>query len=86
MNSLYQQLNQTQVNQTPTNVSQNNLFSLFKNSKNPQMLLNNLMNTNPQVKQTMDMVKASSKSPKDLFYEMAKQKGIDPESILNQLR
>ena len=82
MNNLFQELNPT----SKANSSPNNIFSLFKKSKNPQALLNNLMNTNPQVKQTMDMVKASNKSPKDLFYELAKQKGVDPESILKELR
>ena len=83
MNNLYQQLNQ---NQSPLNSSQNNLINLFKGAKNPKAFLNNLVNTNPQMKQTMDMINNSNKSPKELFYEMANQKGIDPNSIINALK
>ena len=34
---------------------------------------------NPQMKQVMDY-------PKQAFYSLAKQKGIDPETFLNQVR
>lgn len=67
----------------------NNLVQTFKalqNSNNPEQFMQNLMQTNPQVKQVMQMIQNSNMSPKDLFYSMAKQKGIDPEQILNQLR
>ena len=41
---------------------------------------------NPQIKAVMDMVKNSNMSAKDLFYKLAKEKGVDPEAILNQLK
>lgn len=41
---------------------------------------------NPQIKAVMDMVKNSGMSAKDLFYKLAKEKGIDPDAILNQLK
>lgn len=85
MNSLYQQLNP----QAGSPSSQNNLKNLFNsinNSKNPQQMLNNLAKSNPQLKSVLDLVQNSKMSPKDLFYFMAKQKGINPEDILKQLR
>lgn len=72
-NNLYKQLNPTQNN-------------LLKSIKNPQQFLINMAQNDPKVKQTLDMIKMSNKSPKDLFYEMAHQKGVDPDSILNMLR
>ena len=47
------------------------------------MFIQNLMSKNPQVKQIMDMSKGNLK---DMYYDLAKQKGVDPEYILNQLR
>ena len=77
-NSLYQQLNN---NGNPLV----NAFKMMRNSRNPQQLLNNMLQQNPQMKQTLDMINNSGKSPKDLFYEMAKQKGVDPNQILSML-
>ena len=87
MNNLYQELNQ----QLPSNLSlqQNPMvqaFKAIKNSKNPQQMLMNMAQQNPQTKQIIDMINSSGQSPKDLFYQMAKQKGVDPNQILNMLK
>lgn len=77
-NSLYQQLN-------PNSNPLVNAFRMMRGAKNPQQLLMNMAQQNPQIKQTLDMINNSNKSPKDLFYEMAKQKGVDPNQILSML-
>lgn len=41
---------------------------------------------NPQMKQVMDYVQSCGGDPKQAFYSLAKQKGIDPETFLNQVR
>ena len=70
----------------PNNMNQiKQIANLFKSSANPQQLISNLMNQNPQIRQVMNMVQSSGKSPKDLFYELAKQKGVDPNQIINML-
>lgn len=61
-------------------------MALLQSSKNPQALINQMANSNPQMKQVLDLVQNSGGDAKSLFYQMAKQKGIDPETILNQLR
>ena len=61
------------------------LMSMIRTAKDPNAMLNHLASQNPQLKEIMDMVN-SGKSPKDLFYERAKQMGVDPETILSQLR
>ena len=81
MNSLYQQM---MANQMPNNMQQ--LVNLFKNARNPQQLIANMVNQNPQAKQILNLLQTSGKSPKDLFYEMAKQKGVDPNQIINMLQ
>ena len=82
MNSLYQQLSQRNL----SNNSLQNLISLFKNSKNPQEFLSNYIQNNPQVQGIYNILRNSNRSPKELFYLLAKEKGIDPESILKVLK
>ena len=82
MNNLYQQLNKTSQVQNARSFLPNdnlkNFISLFKNSSNPQQLLNNLIKTNPQMRNMYSLIQSSGKSPKELFYTLSKQKGIDP--------
>ena len=71
MNQLYQELNQ----QSSAPVPQNNLVNG----------INNLLQSNPNLKSIMDMIKKGG-NPKQMFFEMAKQKGIDPNTILSQIK
>ena len=48
---------------------------------NPQMLLNQMANDNPQISALLKYNNA-----KDAFYGLAKEKGIDPDLILNMLK
>ena len=59
---------------------------MIKNAGNPQMMLNQMMSQNPQLKQVMDYVHANGGDPKQAFYKMAQEKGINPDDILNQLK
>ena len=78
-NSLYNQLNKNQL-------SQNNMINILKNIKNPQQLIMNMANSNPQVASVLKEVQANGGNAKDLFYRKAKEMGVDPNSILNNLR
>ena len=62
-----------------------NLMSMVKSANNPNAMLNQIASQNPQLKEIIDLT-SGGKSPKDLFYEKAKQMGVDPETILSQLR
>jgi hypothetical protein len=73
MNQLYQELNQPS-NQAPA-PQQNN----FVNG------INNLLQSNPNLKSIMNMVKKGA-NHKQMFFELAKQKGIDPNTILSQIK
>ena len=83
MNKLYQQLNQTNL-RLPNNIKQ--MMNMMRGSNNPTQLLSSLAQQNPQVRLIMEMVRNSNMSPKDLFYKMAKEKGVNPDDILNQLK
>lgn len=80
MNSLYRQMSQ-QGNQSLLN-----MINLFKNSSNPQQLLYQMARQNPQLNNVLNLIQTSRKSPKDLFYQMAEQRGINPKDILQQLQ
>ena len=62
------------------------MMNTVRMAQNPQLFLQNMINQNPQMQNVMRLVNSSNKSPKDLFYEMAKQQGVDPEQVLNMLR
>ena len=77
--SLYNQLNKNQL-------FPNNMINMLKNVKNPQQLIMNMANSNPQVASVLKEVQANGGNAKDLFYRKAKEMGIDPNSVLNNLR
>lgn len=85
MNSLYQQLN-------PTNLSNSNigrvkqLMQMCKTAQNPQATLLSAINQNPQMKSVLEMLQQSGGDAKTLFYKLAEQKGVNPDDILNQLK
>lgn len=55
-------------------------------SKDPIGYINKMAEKNPTLSSIIKLVNSSGKDPRTLFYEMAEQKGVDPESILSQLR
>lgn len=58
----------------------------FKAMSNSQTMLNQMLTTNPYLKQVMDYVNANGGDPKTAFYKLAEEKGVNPEEILSQLR
>ena len=80
MNSLFQQLQGSQV---PEQAVQ--LANLYKSAQNPQALVNKMMESNPVVKNLVGMMNNGT-NMKDLFYSAAKQKGVDPNTIINLLK
>ena len=81
---ILQQLGSGQSLTIPPQIKQ--LASAVRSAGNPQAMLNQLMQTNPQMKQVAELVNQAGGNPKQAFYTLAKQKGVDPEAILSQLR
>lgn len=89
MNKLYSDLhggNQTQETVAPMPPKIKNLINSVKFASNPNQAIADMINSNPQMVKVFDLLKNSGKSPKELFYELAKQKGVDPNKILKQLQ
>lgn len=67
----------------------NSLFGLFntiRNSQNPNQAMQNVLASDPQFKNVVDYINQNGGDARTAFYNMAAQKGIDPQSILNQLK
>ena len=90
MNSLYKSLmgNRQSVNSSGNqNVeTAKSIFGMLNGSSNPYQLLVNIAAKNPMIKNIMDSADKSGKSYQDMFYELAKQRGVDPDNIINQLK
>lgn len=76
--SLYQELT-TNNNQAEIN----KIINAYKSTNNPQQLLMNMAMKNPNIQKIINMINESGQTPKDLFFQMARQKGIDPNIIIN---
>lgn len=81
MNSLFQQL----YRNVPSNPMQSikQTIDMIKAAKNPSALAQTMVNQNPQVQK---MIQEAGGDPKQAFYNAAKQKGIDPDEIINMLK
>ena len=63
-----------------------NLMTAIKMAQNPQMALQQLAAQNPKLNEVMKIVEENGGDAKAAFYKMAKEKGVDPNDILAQLR
>lgn len=91
MNSLYNSLmgsSNTGNNQNPQNNMSvvKSIVGMLSGSANPYQVLTGIAAKNPMIKNVMDSANSSGKSYKDIFYELARQKGVDPNSIISQLK
>ena len=84
-------LNQTQTQTSKTPIQDNqlsqikNLMNFVKNSSNPQEALQSLAMQNQQVRNVIDFVNKNGGDPKTAFYNLAQQKGVNPDDILKML-
>lgn len=61
-----------------------NMLAMLNGAQNPQAVLQMLAQKNPQIAQVMQMVQG--RDPQQVFYELCRQKGVNPDDILNQLK
>lgn len=88
MNNLYQEMmgNQAQNAQSGNMQSLRQMANVVRNSRNPQMMLMQLAQSNPQMKQAIEYIGQNGGNAKEAFYALAKQKGVNPDTILNMFR
>ena len=64
--------------------NQNPILNALQDQKQP--LLNQLLQNNPQVAYVMQYVQQHGGNPKNAFFAMAQEKGVDPMTIINSLK
>lgn len=60
------------------------MMSQLKMAKNPSLIIQQLAQNNPQFAQVMQM--CGGHNPKDVFYKMCSQRGINPDEIIRNLQ
>ena len=82
MNPILNQLMNTAMQNNPII----NLFRTVSAAQNPNAMMQQMANNNSQLQQTLDFINQNGGNAKQLFYSMAQQKGVNPETIINQLK
>lgn len=62
------------------------MIEQIRSSPNPEAAMQTLAQSNPQMRGVMDYIQQNGGDAKAAFYNMAAQKGVDPNSILKLLR
>lgn len=73
-----------QMNQSIQQIK--NMMNMVQMSANPQMALQNIVNQNPNLQNILSLVGSNGANLQQVFYNMAKQKGVNPEDVINALR
>ena len=63
-----------------------NMMNMVNGAQDPNTMIRQLMNNNPQMKQVMDVISKAGGDPRRAFYELAQQKGVDPQEILDMMK
>lgn len=63
----------------------NNLIQILQTGNNPQNMVNQFANQNPQVNGMLNQMRQSGMSPKEFVMQYARQNNLDISPILNIL-
>lgn len=84
-NPIFSSFGQTQQQQQkPTSLF--GMLNQVRNSPNPNAAMQSLLSTDPRFQEVMSYINQNGGDAKTAFYNMAARKGIDPNSILQQLK
>lgn len=77
------------MNNNQLNYALQNIANAKRQGKNPQMVMNMMLQQNPQMQQTLTQLKnmVGNRNPKEFFMQMAKQNGVEETTLvmLNQM-
>ena len=82
--AILQQLGRNNMAQLAQPVRQ--MMNAVRAAQNPQGMLSQLIMSNPQMKQVMDIVQKHGGDPMEAFRAEAEAAGINPEEILGMIR
>ena len=82
--AILQQLSRNNMLQMAQPIRQ--MMNAVRTAQNPQLMLNQLIMTNPQMKQVMDIVQKHGGDPMTAFRMEAQARGVDPQEIMDMMR
>ena len=82
--AILQQLGRSNMAQLAQPVRQ--MMSMVRTAQNPQLMLNQIVMNNPQMRQVMDLVQKHGGDPMTALRKEAEAAGISPEEILGMLK
>ena len=62
------------------------MIGMARAAKDPMSEINRMSANNPQMQQVMQVIQQNGGNAKQAFYNLAQQRGVDPNEILQQLR
>lgn len=62
------------------------MMGMLKSASNPSAMMEQMLQGNPNYKQVMEYVNRNGGDPRKAFYQMAQEKGVNPNDILSLLR
>lgn len=75
------------MSQTNPQIQQiKNLMYQVKNSKNPQMILQNIIMQNPSMQNVLNLMRLNNASPQQIAQLLAQQKGVDLNNLIMELQ
>lgn len=84
MNPILQALGNQQGNPQLNQIRQ--MMNTIKSARNPQAMMNQMIQSNPQMRNVMNFVNQNGGDAKKAFYALAQQRGINPDDILGMLK
>ena len=81
------QTNSSNGFQPPANLGKiKSMMQMMQNGGNPQAMVQSMLMNDPRYGEIMKLVNAHGGDAKAAFYDLAKQKGVDPNEIIRMLQ
>lgn len=68
------------------NMGNNNIFQMLLSGMNPQQIMQNIIQSNPQAQVIINQMQQSGMTPQQYAMQLAKQNNINLSPMLNMLR
>ena len=63
-----------------------NMMNIVQSSGNPGQMLQTIMSQNPKIKEVMGLVQSNGGDWQKTFLQLARERGVNPNDVLNQLK
>lgn len=63
-----------------------NLARMIKGANNPMAMVSNLLNRIPGFGKAVNLINQSGTNPREFYYKLAKEMGVDPDEFLKQFQ